>query len=82
MSYEKVSQADNLIIGTKQTVKALKLGQATEVIVALDADPLITHSIIQTAREMEVPVSTVSSKKKLGHICGIDVGATAVAIVQ
>ncbi|MBO1005420.1 50S ribosomal protein L7ae-like protein [Pseudogracilibacillus auburnensis] len=82
MSYEKVSQANNLIIGTKQTVKALKLGQATEVIVALDADPQITQGIIRTAHEMEVPVSTVTSKKKLGRACGIDVGATAVVIVQ
>ena len=45
MSYEKVSQAKNLIIGTKQTVRALKSGQATEVFVALDADPQITKAL-------------------------------------
>ena len=82
MSYEKVSQAYHLIVGTKQTVRALKSGQAAEVIVALDADTHITENIIRTAKEMDVPVTTVDSKIKLGETCGIDVGATAVAIVR
>lgn len=82
MSYEKVSQAESIIIGTKQTVKALKSGQATEVIIASDADPHITQGIKQTAKEMDVPIFMVDSKMKLGQTCGIDVAATAVAIVR
>ncbi len=34
MSYDKVSQAKSIIIGTKQTVKALKRGSVKEVVVA------------------------------------------------
>ena len=40
MSYEKVLQAQKLIIGTKQTVKALKQGVVNELIVAEDALPM------------------------------------------
>ncbi len=75
-------QASNLIVGTKQTVRALKSGHVVEVYVALDADPRITDSIIFTANELNVPVIKVDSMKKLGRACGIDVGATTVAIIQ
>lgn len=82
MSYEKVVQASNLIVGTKQTVRALKSGHVQEVFVASDADPRITEGIIYTAKEMDVPVTVVESMKKLGKACGIDVGATTVAIIH
>ncbi|MBW8350607.1 50S ribosomal protein L7ae-like protein [Bacillus sp. IITD106] len=82
MSYEKVSQASNVIVGTKQTVRALKSGHVQEVFVASDADPRITDSIIHTAEEMDVPITMVDSMKKLGKACGIDVGATTVAIIH
>lgn len=34
MSYDKVSQAQSIIIGTKQTVKALKRDSVKEIVVA------------------------------------------------
>ena len=39
MSYEKVIQAKSVIIGTKQTIRALKNQLIQEVIIAEDADP-------------------------------------------
>jgi len=77
-----VSQAANVIIGTKQTLRALKSGNAVEVIVAEDADPRITGNIIQAANEADVPITKVDSMKKLGKACGIEVGAAAVAIIH
>lgn len=82
MSYEKVSQAANVIVGTKQTVKALKSGHVQEVVIASDADPRITEGIIQTAKDMDVPITMVGSMKKLGKACGIEVGAATVAIIH
>lgn len=82
LSYEKVLQASNLIVGTKQTVRALKSGHVQEVFVALDADPRITESVFLTAEEAGVPITKVDSMKKLGKACGIDVGATTVAIIR
>lgn len=82
MSYEKVAQASNRIVGTKQTLRALNIGNALEVIVAADADPRITSFIIAVANEKGISATVVDSKKQLGKACGIDVGATAVTITQ
>ncbi|WP_147535692.1 50S ribosomal protein L7ae-like protein [Bacillus marasmi] len=82
MSYEKVLQAEHIIIGTKQTVKALKSGSVIEVVVATDADLKVVSKVVQTAKEMEVPISYVDSMKKLGRACKIDVGAATVAITR
>jgi large subunit ribosomal protein L7A len=82
MSYEKVSQASKIIIGTKQTVKALKNQAVKEIVIAADADQRITLNIINNAMENNVPVTTVDSMKKLGKACGIEVGAATVAIIN
>ncbi|MBV5121284.1 50S ribosomal protein L7ae-like protein [Bacillus halotolerans] len=81
MSYDKVSQAKSIIIGTKQTVKALKRGSVKEVVVAKDADPILTSGVITLAKDNGIAVSMVESMKKLGKACGIEVGAAAVAIM-
>ncbi|WP_112179263.1 MULTISPECIES: 50S ribosomal protein L7ae-like protein [Paraliobacillus] len=83
MSYEKVAQVkDNLIIGTKQTLKAIKNGEVSEVVIAVDADQRVTSKVSQLAEEMNVPCTQVDSKKRLGKACGIDVGTATVAIKQ
>jgi large subunit ribosomal protein L7A len=82
MSYEKVLQAKNVVIGTKQTVKALKLGTVKEVVIAKDADHKVIAKIVSTAEETMVPVLYVDSMKKLGKACSIDVGAAAIAIIN
>jgi large subunit ribosomal protein L7A len=82
MSYEKVLQAQRIVIGTKQTVKALKEGLVKEMVVANDADPSVTAKIISEALGSDVPVLYVDSKKKLGKACGIEVGAATVAIIR
>ncbi|ENH95861.1 ribosomal protein L7Ae [Gracilibacillus halophilus YIM-C55.5] len=81
MSYEKVAMGkDQVIIGTKQTVKAMKNGNAQEVILARDADEHVTAKVLHVANEYEIPYSYVNSMKRLGKTCGIEVGAAAVAI--
>lgn len=81
MSYEKVAKAKlNVIIGTKQTLKAMKKGEVLELVVADDADYHITNKVLRLAEELAIPVSHVDSMKKLGKSCGIDVGAAIVAI--
>lgn len=82
MSYEKVSQAKHIVIGTKQTVKALKADKVQELIIALDADPNIAALLKKTAVETGVEVAFADSKANLGKACGIQVGAAAVAILM
>jgi large subunit ribosomal protein L7A len=82
MSYEKVTQASNVIIGTKQTIKAMKNREVRELIVADDADSRLTGEVLSIADENEIPVSKVDSMQKLGKACGIDVGAATAAIKE
>jgi large subunit ribosomal protein L7A len=81
MSYEKVTQASDIIIGTKQTIKALQNGKVKQLVIAQDADRRVTSKVISLAQENQVPVIKVDSMRKLGKACGIDVGASAVAII-
>ncbi|GAA0434277.1 50S ribosomal protein L7ae-like protein [Lentibacillus halophilus] len=81
MSYEKVTQSQAyLVIGTKQTLKAMRHGAAKEVFIADDADRQMTQTVETLAQELGIICSRVDSKKKLGSACGIDVGASAVAV--
>ena len=80
MSYEKVIQAKSGIIGTKQAVRALKNNLIQEVIIADDADIYLTGRVVETAKELDVPITYVDSMRMLGKACGIDVGAATVAI--
>ncbi|WP_462412554.1 50S ribosomal protein L7ae-like protein [Neobacillus sp. Marseille-QA0830] len=82
MSYEKVLKANEIIIGTKQTVKALKEGIVKELIVAGDAEPKLIEKAIHEALAHDIPVQYCDSMKKLGKACGIQVGAAAVAIIR
>jgi large subunit ribosomal protein L7A len=83
MSYEKVTKAENgIIIGTKQSIKAIKDERVSEVVVAADADVRVTSKVAEVAKEKNIPVITVDSMKKLGKACGIDVGAAAVALIK
>lgn len=81
MSYEKVTQLQSrIIIGTKQTLKAMHNGEVSEVFIAEDADQHVTEKVLNEAKKMQIPYTLVDSKKKLGKACKIDVDASAVAI--
>ncbi|KFZ32487.1 ribosomal protein L7Ae-like protein [Anoxybacillus flavithermus] len=71
-----------MIVGTKQTVRALKDGKVHELVIAEDADKAIIDKVIEAANVANVPVYKVDSMKKLGKACKIDVGAAAVAIIR
>ena len=81
MSYEKVAQVQSRITsGVKQTLKAMKSNLVSEVYIAEDADQAITYKVVELAKELGITLRYVDSMKKLGLACGIDVGASTVAI--
>ena len=80
MSYEKVEQAKKTIIGTKQAVKAIRAGIVIEIIIAQDAEERIIAPVMEEAVLHGIQVTHVDSKERLGHACGIQVGAAVVAI--
>lgn len=81
MPYNKVTKLrSRLIIGTKQTLKAMKNGEVSEVFVADDADKHITEPVVDLAEELDIPCRHVNSMKKLGKASGVEVGASTVAV--
>ncbi|WP_390355543.1 ribosomal L7Ae/L30e/S12e/Gadd45 family protein [Virgibacillus halophilus] len=81
MSYEKVLQVKTcVIIGTKQTLKAMKNDEVSSVFLAEDADIHIIQKVARLAEKLGIPCERVASMEKLGRACGIDVGAAAVAV--
>ena len=81
MPYNRVTQLQSrIIIGMKQTLKAMNNGEVSEIFIAQDVDQFITDKVIDEAKRLDVPYTLVDSKKKLGEACNIDVNASVVAI--
>lgn len=80
---DNVSRAEmNVVIGTKQTMKAVELGRAYEVFVAQDADPRMVSKIVQLCEQRNVKLTLVDTMRNLGKTCGIEVGAAMAAAVE
>ncbi|WP_281279895.1 ribosomal L7Ae/L30e/S12e/Gadd45 family protein [Cohnella pontilimi] len=75
-------QEGRVRIGTKQTMKAVELGEAVEVFVAQDADPRLVSRIVQLCGQRGVKLTHVDTMKNLGRACGIEVGAAMAAVVE
>ncbi len=69
------SERTRLVVGLKQTRKAIKEG-ATRVLLARDASEIIKTEI----KELFADVEYVDTMQELGKLCGIDVGAAVSAI--
>lgn len=64
-----------LIVGVKQTLRALNENILECIFIAEDADGYAVKQVIEAAKEMHLQIINVESKKKLGKQCGIDIGA-------
>lgn len=71
----------SIIVGLKQSVKAVKSGMAARAFVASDADPHVKNPFVDTCAQMGVEIEYYPTCEQLGSACGIDVGA-AVAVVK
>ena len=81
MPYNRVTQLQSrMIIGTKQTLKAMNNGEVSEIFIAQDVDQFITDKVIDEAKRLNISYTLVDSKKKLGEACNFDVNASVVAI--
>ncbi len=70
------------VVGVKQSEKAVASGNVSAVYIAGDAHSKVTAKIQDMCRDAEIPVHTAESMDKLGHACGIDVGAAVAAILK
>ena len=69
------------VVGVKQAIKALEKNTAKLVIVAEDADEKVIKPLVDLCTEKNVPYEKAESMKELGRMCGIEVGAAAIALL-
>lgn len=70
------------VIGIKQAQKTLKNGQGKIVYIASDAEERLMHPIKQMASDAGLKIIYVDTMKELGKLCGIDVGASVVVLLN
>ena len=70
------------IIGTKQTLRALKNNEVKAVYIARDAEDRIVNDVLKAAKESSVQVVFVPTMEDLGKAFGIEVGAATAALLK
>lgn len=65
------------VVGIKQTMRMLEQGQLCEVFAARDSDYFVIRPLIAMADTKKVPVTYVDTRRELGRMCGIGIGAAA-----
>jgi len=69
-------------VGLKQSLKAIKNGEAKAVIIAKDADKTIIKQIEDICKNESIQIYYAENMKELGNACNIDVGASVVCILK
>ena len=80
--FDQLKDQAKLVIGTKQSLKAIKEGHAQTLFIAKDAERHVTRAVEEEAKAMQTQVVYAESMKKLGKACGIEVGAATVVILK
>lgn len=70
------------VIGAKQTLKAIRSGNAEVVYIARDAEPRVINPIVELCHENEIDLVYYNSMCELGKACCIDVGAATVCVIK
>ncbi len=81
MSLEELRKAGGVLVGTKQTTKALREGRVSKVYLAEDVDSYLADKIGAACDEAGVPAERTGTMAELGKAAGIEVGAAVVAIL-
>lgn len=76
---EPLREAKKIVIGTKQTLRALENNKVAICFIADDADERVLQPVKRLCEERQVQVVHVKTMKELGAACGIDVGAATAA---
>ena len=72
----------DVVVGVKQTLRAVRKNQAESVFIASDAAPQLSEQLVKECGENNVPVHTIDTMKNLGSYAGIEVKAVACALLR
>jgi len=76
------TESNKIVIGKKQTLRALLKDEAVKVYISKDADFHVTEPIEQACYEKNIEIVYFNNMKELGIACGIDVNAAAAAVLK
>ncbi len=79
---ESFKKAEKVVVGLKQTGRALEKGEVRSVYVAKDADSRLLKPIIDMCSTKQIQTIEVLCMTELGKACGIKVGAAVAAILK
>ena len=80
--YEELRQAEDLVAGTKQTIRALREELVSIIYLADDTEEAVKKEIFTAVGEQDVHIVYVPSKAELGGECGIDVPCACAAVLR
>ncbi len=73
---------NKIVIGKKQTLRALQRDEAERVYISKDADLHVTREITDVCSEKGIEVTYFDTMKELGASVGISVNAAAAAVLK
>ena len=76
------SEKKNLLVGFKQTLRAVEEKRAEKVFLAGDCESKISAPIENAASSNGTQIFYVSTMKELGEMCGIEVGSSCAVILK
>lgn len=82
MALEELKNASSVVVGTRQTLKAIENESARVVFIARDAEEKVTLPVVRHSQEKHIPVRYADSMEQLGKACNIKVGAASAAVVE
>lgn len=79
-----ISESDklNMMVGYKQTLRAINEDKANRVYLAEECDDKIRLSVEEAAETKNVQLFYIKSMRELGTMCGIEVGASCAVILK
>jgi len=71
-----------IVIGKKQTLRAIARNEAEKIYISKDADLHVTKPIADACKEQNIEILYFDNMKELGASCGISVNAAAAAVLK
>lgn len=74
-------QKGTIVVGTKQTLRALEKGNVEVLYVAEDAQKQITLRSIEIAQSKQIPIVYIDTMEELGKACDVEVKTATAALI-
>ncbi len=77
-----VLDKDHLMVGYKQTLKALNKNIVNTVYLSQSCDDKLRLTIEEAASKTDASIMYINSMRELGAMCGIEVGASCAVLLK